>query len=140
MQVEATGDSDVPDQQEAAGDSAAPDHQEDAGEKEESILGNLSPTSDDVSTMNTEEYNRAMKEFEDEEAAEAESAPPKQVLATITGLEQEADEETPTSDGLLDQSTSETPPSRPRFRVAPESGEGHISRHTEYMTADELVE
>ena len=87
MQVEATGDSDAPDQQEAAGDSAAPDHPEDAGEKEESILGNLSPTSDDVSTMNTEEYNRAMKEFEDEEAAEAESAPPKQVLGTITGLE-----------------------------------------------------
>nr|XP_051212020.1 actin cytoskeleton-regulatory complex protein pan1-like [Lolium perenne] len=140
MQVEATGDSDAPDQQEAAGDSEAPDQKEDAGDKEESILGNLSPTSDNASTMNTEEYNKAMKEFEDEEVAEAESAPPKQVLATITGLEQEGEEETPTGDRLLAQSTSETPPSRLRFCVAQESGEGHISGHTEYMTADELVE
>nr|XP_051191040.1 uncharacterized protein LOC127304389 [Lolium perenne] len=140
MQVEATGDSDAPDQQEATGDSDAQDQQEDARDKEESILGNLSPESDDVSTMNTEEYDRAMKELTDEEAAEAESAPPKQVLATITGLEQETEEETPTAVGLRDPSTSETPPSRPLYHVAPEPGEGHISGHTEYLTADELVE
>jgi hypothetical protein len=88
MQVEATGDSDTPDQQGVAGDNNAPDQQEDAGDKEESILDNLSPLSDDASSMDTEEYNRVMKELEDEEKAEAESAPPKEVLVTLTGLEQ----------------------------------------------------
>jgi flagellar biosynthetic protein FliP len=83
MQVETTGDSDAPDQQDAAGDSDVPDQQEDAGDKEESILSNLIPTSDDVSTMNTKECNRAMKELEDEEVAEVESAPPNQVLAGL---------------------------------------------------------
>jgi hypothetical protein len=58
MQVEATGDSDAPDQQ------------EDAGDKEESILGNLSPISDNASTMDTEEYNRLTKELEDEEKSD----------------------------------------------------------------------
>ena len=57
MQVEATGDSDTPDQQEVAGDNNAPDQQEDAGDKEETILDNLSPLSNDASSMNTEEYN-----------------------------------------------------------------------------------
>ena len=60
MQVEATGDSNAPDQQEVAGDSEAP---------------------------NQQEYNKALKELEDEEEAEAESALPKQILATIIGLE-----------------------------------------------------
>ena len=132
MQVEATEDNDAPDQQEAAGDSDVPDQQEDAGDKEESILGNLSPTSDDATTLDTEEYNRLTKELEGDEEAEAESAPPKQVLATITGLEQETDEElTPTDVGLLGPSTSETPPSCHRYRVFPDSGEGHISGHRE---------
>jgi hypothetical protein len=43
--------------------------------------------------MNTEEFNKALKELEGEEEAEAESAPPKKVLATITGLEKDAEEE-----------------------------------------------
>jgi hypothetical protein len=73
MQVEATGDTDAPDQQEVSGDSDALDQQEDAGDKEESILGNLSPTYDDASTMNTEEYNKALKELGIEDGAEAKS-------------------------------------------------------------------
>jgi hypothetical protein len=136
MQVEAIGDSDAPDQQEAARGSDVSDQQEDAGDKEESILGNLSPTSDDATTLDTEEYNRLTKELEDDEEAEAESAPPKQVLATITGLEQETDEEmTPTDVGLPGPSNSETPPSRPLYRVVPDSGEGHIFEHRENMSA-----
>jgi hypothetical protein len=128
MQVEATGDSDAPDQQEVAGDSEAPDQQEDAGEKEESILGNLCPTSDEVSTMNKEEYNKALQELEDEEAAEAESALPKEVLATIVGLEQDAEDEETLSDvGFLGPSTSETPPTRPRRCAVLDSKEGHVS-------------
>jgi hypothetical protein len=70
MQVGATGDSDAPYQQEIPGDSNASDQQEDVGDKEESILGNLSPISDDASTMDTEEYNRLTKELEDEEKSD----------------------------------------------------------------------
>jgi hypothetical protein len=106
MQVEATRNIDAPDQQDAAGESKALEQQEDAGEVEESILGNLSTTSDDASSMDTEEFNKALKELEGEEEAEAESAPPKQVLATITGLGEDADEEeTPTGVALLGAST-----------------------------------
>ena len=65
--------------------------------------------------MNTEEFNKALKELEGEEEAGAESAPPKEVLATIVELEQDAEEEeTPTNIALLGPSTSETPPTRPR--------------------------
>jgi hypothetical protein len=141
MQVEATGDSDAPDQQEVAGESKAPEQQEVAGDIEESIPGNLSPTSDDVSTMNTEEFNKALKELEGEAEAEAESAPPKQVLATITGLDQDAgEEETPTGIALLGPSTSETPPARPRRRAAPDSGEENDSGSQHYLSPEELVE
>jgi hypothetical protein len=91
--------------------------------------------------LGTEEYNRFTKELEGDEEAEAESAPPKKVLATITGLEQEIDEEaTPTGVGLLGPSTSETPPSRTRYRVVSDSGEGHISGHRGNLSAEELVE
>nr|XP_051229488.1 uncharacterized protein LOC127347329 [Lolium perenne] len=93
VQDEAAGAGDAPEQQEVVGDSDAPEQPEDAGEAEESILGNLSPISDDASTMDTEEYNRLTKELEDEEAAEAESAPPKQVLATLAALDQQEEED-----------------------------------------------
>jgi hypothetical protein len=101
MQVEAPGDNDAPDQLEAVGDSDAPDKQEEAGDKEESILGNLSPTSDDASNMDTEEYNRALKELGGDGQSEVESAQPKEVLATITGLELDAEDETTPSDLAL---------------------------------------
>jgi hypothetical protein len=67
-------------QDEATRDSDAPDQQEDARDKEDSILGNLRPTSDDASSMYTKEYNLVTKELEDSEKAEAESAPPKRSL------------------------------------------------------------
>ncbi|KAK1606313.1 hypothetical protein QYE76_029986 [Lolium multiflorum] len=63
MQVEAPGNSNAPDQQEAVGDSDALG-QEESGDKEESILGNLSPISDDASSIGTKEYNRLTKELE----------------------------------------------------------------------------
>ncbi|KAK1677051.1 hypothetical protein QYE76_037899 [Lolium multiflorum] len=141
MQDEAAGTDDAPEQQEAAGASSASDQQEDAGDVEESILGNLSPTSDDASSMNTEEFNKALKELEGEEEAEAESAPPKQVLATITGLGEDAnEEETPTGVALPRASTSDTPPSRPRRRATSESGKDNISGDKDYLTPEELVE
>ncbi|KAK1668085.1 hypothetical protein QYE76_056244 [Lolium multiflorum] len=60
LQVEGPGNNvDLP---EAVGDSDAPG-QEEAGNPEESILGNLSPNSDDASSIGTEEYNRLTKEL-----------------------------------------------------------------------------
>jgi hypothetical protein len=126
MQDEAAGSGDAPEQQEVVGDSDVPDQQEDAGGEEESILGNLSPISDDASTMDTEDYNRAMKELEDDEQAEAESAPPKEVFTTIIGLEQGTDKETTPSDPM------EAGPS--------ESGEGRIPGNKEHLSTEELVE
>nr|XP_051229861.1 uncharacterized protein LOC127347739 [Lolium perenne] len=56
---------------------------------EEEVPANLSLTSDRLK----EEYNHLMKELEVEEAAEAESAPPKQVLATLAALDQRESED-----------------------------------------------
>jgi hypothetical protein len=43
--------------------------------------------------MDSEEYNRLMKEMEEKEKAEVESAPPKQVLATVRGFDEDSDSE-----------------------------------------------
>jgi hypothetical protein len=80
-------------QVEAAGGNNALNQQEDAGDNEVSILENLSPLSGDASSMDSEEYNRLMKEMEEKEKAEVESAPPKQVLATVRGLDEDSDSE-----------------------------------------------
>src|SRR5215203_4537840 len=122
LQVEAPGNNVAPDLPEAVGDSDAPG-QEEAGNPEESILGNLSPNSDDASSIGTEEYNRLTKELaigeEDDgassmnteefnrkleelgggEQAEVESAQPMQVLATVAPLDQpETEDEASNSD------------------------------------------
>ncbi|KAK1653238.1 hypothetical protein QYE76_071043 [Lolium multiflorum] len=62
LQVGAPGNNVAPDLQEAVGDSDTPGKEE-AGNPEESILGNLSPNSDDASSIGTEEYNRLTKEL-----------------------------------------------------------------------------
>ncbi|KAK1645878.1 hypothetical protein QYE76_063683 [Lolium multiflorum] len=90
VQVEAP-ENVAPDQQEAVGESDAPG--------EESILGNLSPTSDDSSSMDTEEFNRKIEELGGGEQPEVDSAQPMQVLATVAPLEQqEREDENTTSD------------------------------------------
>jgi hypothetical protein len=94
-------------QVEDAGGNNVPDQQEDAGDNEDSILENLSPLSGDASSMESEEYNCLMKEMEDKEKIEVESAPPKQVLATVMGLEEDSDSE------------NTPPPPTPQFRVRP---------------------
>ncbi|XP_071685452.1 uncharacterized protein [Lolium perenne] len=132
MQDAAAGTGDAPEQQEVVGDSDAPDQQKDAGDKEESILGNLSPISGDACTMDTEEYNHAMKESEDEEQAEAESAPPKEVFATIIGLEKGTDEETTPSDPMQAGPSDYETPQRMRFRI--------VQEFEEHLSAEELVE
>ena len=85
MQVEVPENSDAPDQQEAVGESDAPG--------EESILGNLSPISGDTSSMDTEEFDRKLKELGGGDQSEVESAQPKQVLATLAALDQRESED-----------------------------------------------
>jgi hypothetical protein len=139
-QVDDAGSGDTPEQHEAAEDSSEPYQQEEAGDVEESILGNLSPASNYTSSMNTEEFDQALKDLEGEKEADAESAPPKQVLATITGLGEDADEETPAAAALPIVSNSDTPPSRPRRRAASESREDNFSGDKHYLSPEELVE
>ena len=79
-QDEAPENAVAPDQQEAVGESDAPG-QEGAGNPEESILGNLSPMSGD--SMDTEEFDRKIKEYGYYEQPDVESAQPMQVLATV---------------------------------------------------------
>ncbi|KAK1666482.1 hypothetical protein QYE76_054641 [Lolium multiflorum] len=117
---------------------------------EESILGNLSPISDDASSIGTEEYNRLTKELEIGENAddassmntkeynrkfkelgggeqsEVDSAQPKQVLATLAALDQqEAEDENTPSD--LGPSNAGSPLSRER-------------PHKEVLSPEEIVE
>jgi hypothetical protein len=90
--------------------------------------------------MDTEEYNRARKELEDEEQAEAESAPPKEVFTTITGLEQGTVKETTPSDPMEVGPSDYESPQRVRFRIMQESGEGRIPGNEEHLSAEVLVE
>ncbi|KAK1648669.1 hypothetical protein QYE76_066474 [Lolium multiflorum] len=125
----------------AVGDSDTPG-QEEAGNPEESILGNLSPNSDDASSIGTEEYNRLTKELQiGEEAdgassmnteefnrkleelgggeqADAESAQPMQVLATVAPLDQqETEDEDSNSDPGPSNAGSPLTRERPRKEV-----------------------
>ncbi|KAK1697021.1 hypothetical protein QYE76_013718 [Lolium multiflorum] len=141
LQVEGPGNNVAPDLPEAVGDSNAPG-QEEAGNPEESILGNLSPNSDDASSIGTEEYNRLTKELaigeEDDgassmnteefnrkleelgggEQAEVESAQPMQVLATVAPLDQpETEDEASNSDPGPSNVRSPLDRARPRNDV-----------------------
>ncbi|KAK1650708.1 hypothetical protein QYE76_068513 [Lolium multiflorum] len=141
LQVEAPGNNVAPDLPEAVGDSDAPG-QEEAGNPEESILGNLSPNSDDASSIGTEEYNRLTKELaigeEDDgassmnteefnrkleelgggEQAEVESAQPMQVLATVAPLDQpDTEDEASNSDPGPSNVRSPLDRARPRNDV-----------------------
>jgi hypothetical protein len=123
MQIDDVGDNNAPGQQDGAGDNNAPG-QQDAGDNEDSILKNLSPLSGDSSSMDSEEYNRMMKELEDEEKAEAESTPPKQVLATVTGLDEGTDSETNPPNAGIPGPSDPGAPHRVRSRATPEPGQG----------------
>jgi hypothetical protein len=82
---------------EDARDSNKSEHQEGAGDNDDSILDSFSPLSEDISPMASEEYERYCKELEDAEKADGESSPPKQVFATLAGIDDEDDntEKTP---------------------------------------------
>jgi hypothetical protein len=71
MQVDDAGVNNPPDQQDAAGYGNTPGQQEEARDNQDSILKKLSPLSGDASSLDSEEYNRMMKELEDEEKAVA---------------------------------------------------------------------
>jgi hypothetical protein len=88
--------------------------------------------------MDSEEYSRLMKEMEDKEKAEAESAPPKQVLATVTGLDEGTDSGTPpnaTISGPSDQGA----PRRVRTRTTPEPRQGRGLDFGEGMSMEEFT-
>ncbi|KAK1626676.1 hypothetical protein QYE76_000991 [Lolium multiflorum] len=111
-------DNATPDQQEAVGESSDPG--------EESILGNLSPISGDTPSMDTEEFDRKVKEFGYGDQPEVESAQPKQVLATLAALDQrESEAETTQSDPQPSNAGSPLSWERP---------------HKEVMSPEELVE
>jgi hypothetical protein len=89
--------------------------------------------------MDTKEYNRLTKELEDEEKAEAESAPPKEDLVTLTGLEPGTDPEaTPIDVGIPGPSNSKTP-QRMRYRIVPDPREGCVLKNGEDMSIEELA-
>ncbi|KAK1681526.1 hypothetical protein QYE76_042374 [Lolium multiflorum] len=106
VQVEAPENA-APDQQEAVGESGAP--------VEESILGNLSPISGDTQSMDTEEFDRRVKEYGYGAQPEVDSAQPKQVLATVAALGENGSE---TADTQSDPQPSRrgSPMSRERPR------------------------
>jgi hypothetical protein len=62
-------------------------------ENDDSILDSLGPFSEDISPMSTEGYERYCKELEDEEKANGESSPPKQVFATLAGIDDDEDDD-----------------------------------------------
>jgi hypothetical protein len=116
------------------------EHQEGAGDNDKSILGSLSPLSDDVLT--TASYEAFCKALEDAEDAGGESSPPKQIFATVTGGEDDEDDDpkkTPTGDVIP---ALAQPEALPRVRTCdkPELSHGQSLKFYEGMTNDELVE
>jgi hypothetical protein len=68
-----------------------------------------------------------------------ESTPPKQVLATLTRLEQGTNtEETPTNARIPGPSNLKTL-QRVRYRIVPDPGEGRVLEHGEDMSIEELA-
>ncbi|KAK1608287.1 hypothetical protein QYE76_031960 [Lolium multiflorum] len=127
VQVEAPENA-APDQQEAVGESGSP--------VEESILGNLSPISGDTQSMDTEEFDRKVKEYGYGAQPEVDSAQPKQVLATIAALGEHGSEAADTqSDPQPSRRGSPMSRERPRRDPTPED---HLS--TEDMIAQAAMD
>ena len=115
--------------------SASPQEDVEAGMAEEageeSILDNLSPLAGDVSPMGSQEYDKWCAEMDAAIEADtqetllrvvdfdedAESAPPKQVMAVLTNVEEagSSSEETPLDAGIL---APQEPPAPPRAEPA----------------------
>jgi hypothetical protein len=115
------------------------DQQEGSGYNEDSILENLSPLSGDAASMDSNEYNRLMKDMEDKEKAEVESTPPKHVLATVTGMDEDDDsEKTPPNDTIPGPSYPGAP-QRVFYRAMPEPHQGWGLDFGERMSKEELA-
>jgi hypothetical protein len=80
-------------QLEDAGGNKGSEHPEGAENNGDSLLDSLSPISEDVSPMASEEYNAYYKELEDADKANGESSPPKQVSATLAGLYEDEEDD-----------------------------------------------
>jgi hypothetical protein len=100
-------------QLEDAGGNKGSEHPEGAENNGDSLLDSLSPISEDVSPMASEEYNAYYKELEDADKANGESSPPKQVSATLAGLyedEEDDPEKTLPQAAILDPVLLDAPP------------------------------
>jgi hypothetical protein len=81
-------------QTEDAEDNNQSYHQEGVGDNDDSILDSLSPLSEDVSLMASEEYKRYCKELDDANKSDGESSPPKQVFTTcLAGIDDDKDDD-----------------------------------------------
>jgi hypothetical protein len=98
---------------EDVGDNNGSEQPEDAGDNDDSLLDDLNPLADDVSPMPSEEYDAWCKQLDAEEA-DGESSLPKQVFATLVGLDDEDEEEnsdkTPPQAGILELELLDAPP------------------------------
>jgi hypothetical protein len=121
------------------GENNAPVQQEGAGDNEESVLDNLRPLSGDESSIDSEEYNRLTKEMEDKEKAEVKSAPPKEVLATVAGLDEDTDSEKTPPDARISGPSDPRAPHRVRTRATRELRQGRGLDFGEVMTMAELT-
>jgi hypothetical protein len=100
-------------QLEDVGDNNGSEQSEDAEDNDDSLLDDLNPLADDVSPMPSEEYDAWCKLLDAEEA-DGESSLPKQVFATLVGLDDEDEEEnsdkTPPQAGILELELLDAPP------------------------------
>jgi hypothetical protein len=106
------------------------------------ILENLSPMSADASSIDSEEYNRLMKELDDEENEDGESSPSKQVFVTLDGVDEYEDDDpqkTPSGAIIPAPAPSEALP-RVRTHETPEPSHGRSLKFYEGMSADTFVE
>jgi hypothetical protein len=126
-------------QVEEAGEDNAPDQQEAVGENDNSIFENLSRLSGDSSSVDSEDYNRLMKEMGDKDKDEVEPAPPREVLATVIGLDEGSDSEKTPPGARIPGPLDPRAPYRVRTRTTPELRQGCGLDFGEGMLVEELA-
>jgi hypothetical protein len=129
-------------QTEDVGDNNKSELQEGVGDDDDWILDSLSPFSDDISPMASEEYERYCKGLEDADKEDGESSPPKQVFATLARIDDDENDhpkETPSRAKIPAPTQPEAPP-RFHTRDTPEPSQGRSLKFYEGTAADTLVE
>ncbi|KAM0882958.1 hypothetical protein ACQ4PT_031946 [Festuca glaucescens] len=94
-------------------EGAGSEQPEGAEDNDGSLLNDLSPFADDVPPLQSEEYYAWCKEMDAAEEVDGESSPPKQVFATLAGLDEDEEEDsgkTPPQAGIPDPVIPDAPP------------------------------